>query len=295
VSAPPSRVVAVVSNKGGVGKTTVATNLAIYLRALREDLPVLLVGLDDQSVVDRMFALEPIRPDEPNLKHAWAERTLERAIRVGQYGVHFVPSPPETEALKTRGEDSGTLSRILARTAWDGVIVLDTKGDLEALTRNALVAADRVILPVSDRGSLNAAGTALALLAAERRADRAKVLFTLVDARTRVEVGGSELLAVLEREVAERRWPRFRTHLSRSPRAEALISAGGVPLSVLHHARGTALHRQMRELTEEVLCDLGVDARGPETAHRAPRRVGEPRGRAVGDWKMALLRGLRGR
>jgi chromosome partitioning protein len=295
VSAPPSRVVAVVSNKGGVGKTTVATNLAIYMRALREDLPVLLVGLDDQSVVDRMFALEPIRPDEPNLKHAWAERTLERAIRVGQYGVHFVPSPPETEALKTRGEDPGTLSRILARTAWDGVIVLDTKGDLEALTRNALLAADRVILPVSDRGSLNEAGKALALLAAERRADRAKVLFTLVDARTRVEAGGSELLAVLEREVAESRWPRFRTHLSRSPRAEALISAGGVPLSVLHHARGTALHRQMRELAEEVLRDLGVDARGPETAHRAPRRVGEPRGRAVGDWKLALLRGLRGR
>jgi cellulose biosynthesis protein BcsQ len=41
-------VLAVVSNKGGVGKTTVATNLAVYLRAMREDLPILLIGLDDQ-------------------------------------------------------------------------------------------------------------------------------------------------------------------------------------------------------------------------------------------------------
>ncbi len=33
----PFQVLTVTSNKGGVGKTTVATNLAVYLRALRED------------------------------------------------------------------------------------------------------------------------------------------------------------------------------------------------------------------------------------------------------------------
>jgi len=297
VPAARRRVIAVASNKGGVGKTTVAANLAVYLRALREDLPVLVVGLDDQSVLDRMFALEPPAPDQPNLKHAWAERSLDRAIRLGEYGVHYVPSPPEAVGLKARAEDPGTLARILARTKWEGVVVLDTKSDLEALTRNALVAADRAILPVADRASLEEVDKVLAILERERRgAERARVLFTLVDARVRIEPrGGLDLHAVLEREVERRGWPRYRTWLARSPRAEALISAGGAPLSILHHARGTHLHRQMRELAEEVIADLELDTfleEGEAYAEPPPGRADRP---ATADWKSALLRGLRGR
>jgi chromosome partitioning protein len=286
--APPRAVVAVASNKGGVGKTTVATNLAIYLRALYEDLPVLVVGLDDQSIIDRMFRLGAAEPGEGNLKHGIAQRSLDGVIRMGQYGIHFVPTPPDTAPLKARSEDPWTLRRVLARTRFPGVVLIDTKSDLEALTRNALAAADLVILPVADRASFEEAAKAFTLL--ERlggAASRARVLFTLVDRRTRVDRQGHDLLERLRRDVDAQGWPRLQTVISRSPRLEALNSGSGVPGSVLHHARGTPVHREMRELAEEVgkLLDLGpvADATPPEP-YRPP---------SGGGLKSALLRGLR--
>jgi hypothetical protein len=59
----PFKVLTVTSNKGGVGKTTISTNLAVYFRALREDLPILILGMDDQSQLDRMFALDDAEPE----------------------------------------------------------------------------------------------------------------------------------------------------------------------------------------------------------------------------------------
>jgi len=305
--AQPSPVLAVSSNKGGVGKTTLATNLAIYLRALREDLPVLVLSLDDQQVVDRMFALRPpgvtdsarlrlaargLAPGEGNLKHGWAERSFARLIQLGEYGVHFVPSAPDVTLLKARAEDPRTLRRILSRSEWKGVTILDTKSDLEALTRNAYHAADRVLIPVADRASLEEAARSFDLLEqAGLGRERGRAVLTLVDARTRVREDGTPLLARLQAEIARRAWPCYRTHLSRSPTVEGLNSGGGRPLSILHHARGTAAHGQMRDLAEEVLRDLGLG----RSAGSEPAVLWGPRpGDALGPALQGLAHGIFG-
>jgi cellulose biosynthesis protein BcsQ len=281
-------VLAVSSNKGGVGKTTVATNLAIYLRALHEELPILVLSLDDQGVVERMFALEAAPPGDGNVKHGWAERSFERVIHLGQYGVHYIRSAPDTALLKARAEDPNTLRRILGQTDWPGVVILDTKSDLEELTRNALFAADRVIVPVSDWAALEEAGKVLRILERAGFDERARILLTLVDRRTHVESTGEELADRLREEIRARGWPLYAASLSRSPRVEALNSESGRPLSILHQARGTSVHREMRALAEEVARDLGLGA-GALRLREEP--LGPPPRGAVADWKAALLRG----
>ena len=283
---------AISSNKGGVGKTTVATNLAIYLRALHEELAILVFSLDDQGVIERMFGFEGEPVGEGNVKHGWAERSLERLIHMGQYGVHYVPSAPDTSLLKARAEDPETLRRILDHTEWPGLVIVDTKSDLEALTRNALHAADRVIVPVADWTSLDEAAKVFTILERAGRAKRAKALVTLVDRRTHVEATGEELSHRLREEIQNRGWQLYDTSLSRSPRVEALNSETGRPLSVLHYARGTSVHRELRALAEEVARDLGIATASRIGARPETSRATGPSRPVIGGIKAALLRGL---
>jgi cellulose biosynthesis protein BcsQ len=286
----PRRVLAVSSNKGGVGKTTLATNLAIYLRAIYEDLPILIFSLDDQGIIERMFGLAARPAGDGNVKHGWAERSFERVIHLGQYGVHYVCSAPDTALLKARAEDPMTLRRILERTEWPGLVIVDTKSDLESLTRNALYAADRVLMPVSDWASLEEAGKGFAIVQRAGFPERARIVLTLVDRRTHIESTGAELAELLRDEVRRRGWPLYETPISRSPRVEALNSETGHPLSILHAARGTAVHRELRELAEEVARDLGL---GPGQRTRPGHSLRPPLGArgAVASFKSALLGG----
>ena len=185
------------------------------------------------------------------------------------------------------------MSRILVRTGWKGLTLIDTKSDLEALTLNALHAADRILVPVMDWASLQEAAKTFAWLGRKGiPRDRARVVFTLVDRRTRIGREG-DLFARLRDEVVRRGWPRYDTFLSRSPRVEALNSSSEVPRTILHAARATQVHQQMRELTEELMLDLDVEPSARESGATPAVALGAQR-RAAGvtEWKTALFRAL---
>jgi len=264
-------VLAVASNKGGVGKTTIAANLAIYLRALHEELPILLISLDDQATIDRMFAVGT-SPRAPNLTHAWVDRSLDRVIRLGEFGVHYTPSAPDLPALKGRARHPSSLRWILAQSSWRGLVVLDTKSDFEALTQTALVAADRTLVPVADWASLREAERAREVETRLGQRPRGRIVLSLVDRRSKDQAGAT-LAEALARAIAGRQLPRYQSSLSRSPRVELLNSASPGPRSILHHARGTAVHREFRDLAREVSRDLGLAQWTPRHSPNAGRRA----------------------
>ena len=269
----PFRVISVVSNKGGVGKTTVATNLAVYLRAMREELPILLLGLDDQPGIDRMFEIEPCA-GEPTIAEAMRTGSLSPAIRLGQYGVHYLPTSTRIGDLKREISDPGHLDGVLARTRWQGIVIVDTKSDLEILTRNAIRASDLTLVLVRDQLSLGEARKVFDLLAEWKRPhETARILLSLVDLRILYAEGENrDVMSLLVSEIRSLGYPLFETFLSSSPKVESLhTNPARVVQSILHGAPNSIVNRQMRLVAEEVLRSVApVAALAEATVPAAP-------------------------
>jgi len=254
-SSPSYRVLTVASNKGGVGKTTLAANLPVFLRALREDLPVLLIGLDDQSLIDRMFELDD-GPNFGDVADGLLEGSFHGCIRMGQFGVQYVPSNPNMEDLKASISHTGQLRSTLDATGWEGLVVIDTKSDLGILTRNAIAASDLVLVPVADDPSLREADKVFELLDRWGMSrDRARILLSMIDRRIKYREGeASDVLGLLLTRIRERNYPVLQSFVSRSPKIESLSThPDGRVRSILGAARGSIVTLQLRHAAEELL------------------------------------------
>jgi chromosome partitioning protein len=146
------RVIALMNQKGGVGKTTTAVNLAASLAAA--ETPTLLVDFDPQANATSSLGLSPndLKGDVYDL--LLGDATVDQvAIETQLQFLKLVPSSTDLVGaeveLAAAPERERRLEKALgpAREQYE-VILIDTPPSLGLLTLNALVAADSVLVPL---------------------------------------------------------------------------------------------------------------------------------------------------
>ena len=190
----PARVYAVANQKGGVGKTTTAVNLAACLAEAGER--CLLVDLDPQANATSGLGRSANGVSTHDLLDGVPLSQLAKPTAFAN--LDLVPAKPElaAAAVQLSAIDGGEryLADALVAPATDPYtfVFLDCPPAFGALTVNALAAADRVIVPVQAEyyaleglsqllGSINLVKARL-----NPRLAVAGILLTMVDGRTRL-------------------------------------------------------------------------------------------------------------
>ena len=247
-------VLTISSEKGGVGKTTLATNLAIYLKAMQQDLQVTIMSFDNHFTVDRMFELPGQRP------HGTVEDFLNgtrgaELIHQGQYGVNYIPSSNNLPELYKEFKGPMALCRMMAESGISGIIIVDTRPDLNILTQNALYAADRVLIPVKDMPSLENCKHIFALFD-QRGIDKKSLALIpcLIDNRIKYDGMVSDQRTLLRAFAIKRGYRCLDTYIDKSPKVESLnTNPDGKIYPIITHGRETDVHMQFTELGRDIL------------------------------------------
>jgi chromosome partitioning protein len=188
-------ITALISRKGGVGKTTTAVNLSAALAA--QGLRVLLVDLDSQASASLSLGVDRARLAPSSADVLLGGLPANQALRETTIpGLHLITASvdliqAESELAVFRGKETRLRSALAPIVRDYDFIFLDCPSSLSLLPVNALVAAHAFIVPVMPQ-FLAVTGVKNLLAAAERTAwdhgTRVRplgILLTVVDYRTK--------------------------------------------------------------------------------------------------------------
>jgi chromosome partitioning protein len=260
------RSIAIMNQKGGVGKTTTAVNVCAALAATGQR--VCLIDMDPQAHASLHFGLDP-RPDMvsiydvlvDNAPLADARRQVDESLWV--VGSHLDLAAAELELAGVVGREVILRDKLAEDPESFDYIFIDCPPSLGVLTLNALAAVEEVFIPLQPHFlALHGLSKLLETidLVARRINSRLKlsgVILCMYDGSTRLAVEVSSDVGEFFRNAKNQRAPwanacMFQTRIRRNVR---LAEAPSFGQSIFQYAPTSNGAEDYRNLAEEILAD----------------------------------------
>ena len=249
-----AKVIAVVTQKGGVGKTTTAVNLASILGEMGKK--ALLVDIDPQGNATSGVGLDKrkVRLSTYDLLCA-AENADQAAVKTGFSGLSVIPSGAvlagaEIEMVELPHRESRLKAALAPYREQYDYILVDCPPALGLLTLNALVAADTFLIPAQpEYYALEGLSQLIATVRQVKRLynpslELEGVLFTMYDGRTNLT---QQVVAEVKRFL-----PR-KVYASVIPRSVRLAEAPSFGRPINYYDKGSKGGKADQALAEELL------------------------------------------
>lgn len=251
-----SKIIAVANQKGGVGKTTTAVNIAACIAA--EKKKVLLVDCDPQGNATSGYGIDKSALDTTIYQVLIDNAPLENAILKTEFAVDILPANielagAEVELVAAMSRES-RLKKALdkVRVNYD-YIIIDCPPSLGLLTLNSLAAADTVIMPIQcEFYALEGVAQLMNTIALVRdnlnpKIEVEGVVMTMYDSRTKL---AEQVVAEVKNGFTDK---VYKTMIPRTVRLSEAPSYGQPIIYYDKRSKGAAAYMELAK--EVIACD----------------------------------------